>query len=55
MMHHTGTETATEWSGFLNGAVQAGRRAADEIVAALKESTTVAEVAAGERGPFRLM
>ena len=25
---HAGTETATEWSGFLNGAIQAGERAA---------------------------
>jgi hypothetical protein len=27
----TGTETATVWSGFLNGAIQAGERAAEEI------------------------
>jgi len=32
-MHFAGTETATEWSGYMNGAVQAGQRAAKEILA----------------------
>lgn len=27
-----GTETATEWAGFMNGAVQAGQRAAKEVI-----------------------
>jgi monoamine oxidase len=30
-----GTETADEWTGFLDGAVRSGRRAADEVHAAL--------------------
>lgn len=30
-----GTETADEWTGFLDGAVRSGRRAADEVAAAL--------------------
>jgi len=34
-IHFAGTETATEWPGYMNGAVQAGRRAADEIDCAL--------------------
>ena len=27
-----GTETATEWCGYLDGALSAGRRAADEVL-----------------------
>jgi monoamine oxidase len=34
-VHWAGTETATEWTGYLEGAIQAGERAADEVVAAL--------------------
>lgn len=34
-IHWAGTETATEWTGYLEGAIQAGERAADEVVAAL--------------------
>ncbi|XP_078795614.1 amine oxidase [flavin-containing]-like isoform X1 [Oryzias latipes] len=30
-----GTETATEWSGYMEGAVQAGERAAREIMCAM--------------------
>jgi monoamine oxidase len=33
-LHWAGTETATRWMGFLDGAVQAGERAADEVLAA---------------------
>ena len=32
-----GTETATIWTGYLDGAVRAGRRAADEALAALAQ------------------
>jgi monoamine oxidase len=30
-----GTETATEWSGYMDGALQSGERAANEVLAAL--------------------
>lgn len=32
-IHLAGTETATEWAGFMDGALQSGERAAAEIVA----------------------
>jgi len=31
-IHWAGTETATEWAGFMDGAVEAGRRAAAEVL-----------------------
>jgi monoamine oxidase len=31
-IHWAGTETATVWTGFMNGAVQAGTRAANEVL-----------------------
>jgi monoamine oxidase len=34
-IHWAGTETATEWSGYMDGAVQSGERAADEVLAGL--------------------
>lgn len=34
-IHWAGTETATRWSGFMDGAVRAGERAAAEVDAAL--------------------
>jgi monoamine oxidase len=34
-IHWAGTETATEWSGYMEGALQAGERAAREALAAL--------------------
>jgi len=34
-IHWAGTETATEWTGYMDGAVQSGERAADEVLAAL--------------------
>ncbi len=34
-LHWAGAETATVWSGYMDGAVQSGERAADEAVAAL--------------------
>jgi monoamine oxidase len=33
-IHWAGTETATVWSGYMDGAVQSGERAAAEVVAA---------------------
>ena len=35
LLHWAGTETATAWSGYMDGAVQSGRRAAQEVLAAL--------------------
>ncbi len=34
-LHWAGTETADEWTGFMDGAVRSGRRAADEVAGAL--------------------
>jgi monoamine oxidase len=35
LLHWAGTETATRWSGYMDGAVQSGQRAAGEVLAAL--------------------
>jgi monoamine oxidase len=35
-LHWAGTETATEWCGYLDGAISSGRRAADEVRRALE-------------------
>lgn len=32
-IHWAGTETATEWAGYFDGAIQAGERAAEEVLA----------------------
>jgi monoamine oxidase len=37
-VHWAGTETADEWTGFLDGAVRSGQRAAAEVAAALSTS-----------------
>jgi len=34
-LHWAGTETATVWTGYMEGAVRAGERAAQEVIAAL--------------------
>jgi monoamine oxidase len=34
-VHWAGTETATEWIGYMDGGVQAGERAAREVLDAL--------------------
>jgi monoamine oxidase len=34
-LHWAGTETATIWNGYMDGAVQSGERAAAEVLAAL--------------------
>lgn len=38
-LYFAGTETATEWSGYMEGAVQAGERAAREIMCAMGKIT----------------
>jgi monoamine oxidase len=40
-LHWAGTETATEWNGYMDGAVQSGQRAAAEVLAALGLSAPV--------------
>ncbi|KAH7966894.1 hypothetical protein HPB49_020359 [Dermacentor silvarum] len=35
-VYFAGTETATSWPGYMNGAVQAGERAAREVLCAMK-------------------
>ncbi|MEV0034088.1 NAD(P)/FAD-dependent oxidoreductase [Nocardia sp. NPDC050793] len=37
-IHWAGTETASKWSGYLEGAVLSGERAADEVRAALRST-----------------
>lgn len=34
-IHHAGTETATRWAGYIDGAIESGRRAAAEVIAAI--------------------
>lgn len=34
-IHWAGTETATVWTGYMDGAVQSGQRAAAEVLAQL--------------------
>ena len=34
-IHWSGTETATEWMGYLDGAIQSGQRAAEEVATRL--------------------
>ena len=35
-IHWAGTESATVWSGYMDGAVQSGQRAASEVLATLR-------------------
>lgn len=35
-MHFAGTETATVWNGYMSGAIQAGERAATEVIEKMK-------------------
>ena len=34
-IHWAGTETATAWAGYMDGAIESGQRAAAEVLAAL--------------------
>ncbi|MBM3668008.1 MAG: flavin monoamine oxidase family protein [Actinobacteria bacterium] len=45
-VHWAGTETATRWMGYFDGAIQAGRRAAGEVLAAEGAASTDAAPAA---------
>ncbi|XP_062291253.1 probable flavin-containing monoamine oxidase A [Scomber scombrus] len=42
-IHWAGTETATQWCGYMSGAVQAGHRAAVEVLAELCPTTLTQE------------
>ncbi|KAK3887892.1 hypothetical protein Pcinc_008042 [Petrolisthes cinctipes] len=42
-LHFAGTETATEWTGYISGAVQSGERAALEVTHALHPGTLTKE------------
>ena len=48
-IHWAGTETAIRWMGYFDGAIQAGRRAATEVIAA-EGASTPASVAAPATG-----
>jgi monoamine oxidase len=39
-LHWAGVETATVWNGYMDGAVQSGERAAQEVLAALGRTVT---------------
>jgi monoamine oxidase len=46
-VHWAGTETATVWNGYMDGAIQSGERAALEVLAALAPATAPERVEAG--------
>ncbi|WP_431966740.1 flavin monoamine oxidase family protein [Nocardia sp. bgisy134] len=41
-LHWAGTETATRWAGYIDGAVESGERAAREVLAALEKRNRAA-------------
>ena len=41
-VHFAGTETARRWTGYIEGALESGERAAEEVLAALKHAPAVA-------------
>lgn len=43
-IHWAGTETATRWNGYFEGAIEAGERAADEVAARLRAEAAPAAV-----------
>ena len=49
-IHWAGTETATVWNGYMDGAIQSGERAAREALAAIVPSGVPEAVAAFEAG-----
>ncbi|MGB1580244.1 MAG: flavin monoamine oxidase family protein [Nevskiales bacterium] len=38
-IHWAGTETATQWNGYIEGALQSGERAAEEVMAAMTQAS----------------
>jgi monoamine oxidase len=43
-IHFAGTETAERWCGYFDGALSAGRRAADEVIEALRRDPEASDV-----------
>jgi monoamine oxidase len=41
VIHFAGTETTQRWCGYFDGAIEAGERAADEVLVALRGSPEV--------------
>jgi monoamine oxidase len=54
LLHWAGTETATRWSGYMDGAVESGQRAAAEVVAALSGTAPAAAVVPASAGAAQL-
>lgn len=53
-LYFAGTETATEWSGYMEGAVQAGERAAREVrIRAVIRGVVVREEGPEQAGPSK--
>jgi monoamine oxidase len=50
-VHWAGTETAVRWNGYMDGAVESGMRAADEVVAALNGAAAALVPAASAAQP----
>lgn len=50
-IHFAGTESATVWCGFMNGAVQAGNRAAIEVLYDLRPQLVTAQDLTGIKSP----
>lgn len=49
-IHWAGTETAREWTGYMEGGIEAGERAAGEVLARLEERESVTSRADGAQG-----
>jgi monoamine oxidase len=41
-IHWAGTETSTKWTGYIDGAIRSGERAAAEVLAKLKAEAITA-------------
>ncbi len=50
-IHWAGAETATVWSGYMDGAVQSGHRAATEVLAATRAAGAPRSVESGRPSP----
>lgn len=49
-LHWAGTETATEWTGYMEGALQSAERAVKEVCGALQGTVAAQEVACTTKG-----
>ena len=43
-IHFAGTETASKWTGYIDGAVEAGLRASEEVKARMKSQVDAKNV-----------